>query len=219
MKTDSRVFLLRKGELRPLWWFMKAPDHSIYFGSSNAKHFRRGRTGTVRTSEVAGVPLDLDSGRAMAPTEFGGKLSVHGSGVVNLETRTAGVRDRYIIAAPRSGFAALPLVLVIPMQPDLYPTTGKIARSSDLVISADVDDAPFAILFYLIAVGAREPAAITSIRERAVGGTVLARTFGAHELTAFVYHPRGYRVWLREEGNMVSLPQAEGAQATWPFLD
>lgn len=220
MKIDSRVFLLHAGELRAFWWFMMSVDYSIYFGSSNARYFRTGRTGIVRTSETAGIPLDPEQdGRAPAAEELAGKLSVHGSGVVNLDTRTAGVRDRHTISAPRNGFVALPLVLVVPMRPDLYPVSKRNPRPADVVISADLDDPPFAVLFYLGQIGAAEPPAMASIRARCVGGHTLSRTFGMHALSAFKYHPRGYRSWLEKEGTIVASPQTEGADASWPLLD
>jgi hypothetical protein len=221
MQRICRVFISDGPSLRSFYWFGHAPDHSVYFGSSNAKLFRYGYAGSARTSATEGTPIEpTRDGRHLSRDELKDKSSVHGSGVVILATRKGGTRDRYVISAPRAGFEALPLIAIIPMEPARYPVAAKVPKLTDLVLEADTFYGhPFATLFYLTQTRDVEPAPIAGARLRYPHVITKSVAFGANWLFVCVYaNPERLRLWSEMEGSLAALPEEAGGKVNWPFI-
>lgn len=216
-RVHSRVYLRVQDQPRAFWWFLWAADQSVYFGSSNAKHFRVGTTGQSRTSATAGVPLNPELGRAMTMAELAGKISIHGSGIVNLATMANGRRDRHVVKAPREGFDWMPLILVLPMRPNLYPVCKKAITNSDIVIPAD-DERPFALLFYLKK-AKNDPPIIQMLQKRFPNSLSFHASLGDVQLSVWKYRPSGYNVWMEREGEVIAAGTDPNSHPSWPLID
>ncbi len=218
MRSICRVFLTEASSLRPFYWFECSDDRSIYLGSSNGKYFDFGYSSRATTSASASTPIDpILMGRELEDFELKQKLSIHGSGVVNARTVTNGIRDRYEIAPPRDGLNALPLIAVLPMQPNRYPMTTKRPKPTDIVLPPA--HAPFGTLFYLKQRGEKEPFVLTSARDRYDTFSTLVVPFGSFDLCVFMYTDSlKMRFWPRNETSLTTLPTCSGEELSWAFF-
>lgn len=221
MKSICRVYISDPSALRSFYWFQYAADHSIYFGTSNSKHFRTGYAGTLRSSATAGTRVDYTrDGRPMTSEELKQKTSIHGSGVVNVRTLADGTRQRYRITAPRDGFAALPIVAIFPMHPSSYPISAKPPKPTDLIIQTAPDSPlPFGSIFYLTRTDGLEPPTITGAKSRYPIFANASIPFGPGRLCVSIYgDPSRLNCWPQLEATVLALPELPGGEPSWPFF-
>lgn len=220
MRSLCRVFLQTNSELRAFFWFSVGSDGSIYFSSSNSKHYRRGFHGSGRvpiegvriTPEFAGVPLSRE--------EIDNYHSLHRSGVFSLPTIIDGKRERHIVTHLEQYVSPIPLLAVLPMEPSKYPVTSKIVKpSSDLVIDISaLLEQPFALMFYL----KRQTEDHPPISEAKVEWPIHYRTqvpLAGFDLCAIVYaNPLTFHVWQELEVTLTSRPEIPGGELVWPIF-
>lgn len=221
VQSICRVFLSISESLRSFYWFEYSSDHSIYFGSSNGKHFRTGYTGTGKSSATEATRVEpAREGRLMTADELGQKNSIHGSGVVNLGTLANGRRERYKIAPPKEGFSTLPLIAVLPMHPTSYPISHKIPKPTDIVIKVDtIPTAPFGSLFYLNQTEELEPPPIFGAKSLYEKFATASVTFGTCRLCVAIYaDSSNMQHWPQLEGSMLAPPKELGGEPNWPFF-
>lgn len=220
MKSFCRIFFKDPKTLRSFYWFEYTDDHSIYFGSSNNRTFRTGYAGTSHV-EIDGTHVDpIRNGRSLSQDEICGKTSIHGSGIVNLSTTSGKLRDRYTIVAPRSGFKALPLVGILPMDPMRYPVSKKTPKATDLVLEANrYSSLPLGLLVYLNGTHDADPLPILGVKSRSDAFSIESVPFGGHLLCVSIYaHAPSLRQWQHLEVNVLAHPQVPGEEPNWPFF-
>lgn len=221
MRHLCRIFISDSKSLRSFYWFECASDESIYFGSSNAKRFRYGYTGELRTSATEGTRVDpKNHGRAMTLDELGQKNSIHGSGIVNQGILENGQRQRYQISPPREGFKFLPVVGVLPMHPSKYQISYKTPRSTDIVIDLGPTlSPPFGAMFYLNRSEDLEPPPVIQAKSMYERFITRAVALGNSRLCVSIYADSSHmRHWPSEEGSILGLPEVSGGKPPWPFF-
>ena len=221
MRSICRVFISNSESLRSFYWFEYSADHSIYFGSSNGKHFRTGYTGTGKASATEAMRVEpAREGRQMTADELRQKNSIHGSGVVNQRTLANGCRERYKIAPPRDGFSTLPLIAVLPMHPTCYPISNKSPKPTDIVIEVDTrSSAPFGSIFYLNQTKELEPPSIIGAKSLYETFVTTFVPFSICRLCVSIYADSSHmRHWPQFEGSMQAPPEQPGGEPRWPFF-
>lgn len=220
MGNLCRIYFRDDAGVRSFYWVELAEDQSIYFGSSNTKHFKTGRAGEAIV-ELDGKRIlpELD-GRPMSPAELQAKNSIHGSGIVNLPTQTSAMRDRYEIAPPRGSFDSLPIVGILPMNPACYPISYKTPKQTDIVVSADkFSRFPIGLLLYLRKTGLPDPPPIEVARQRIAAFSEEAVHMGRSLLCLAIYaDPTQMPVWQPKEVQVMAHPSATSEQPNWPFF-
>ncbi len=107
-----------------------------------------GETGTLD-------PGNLDG---MQPTRLGGKHSIHPSGVILGKSLEAGGRIQHETPPLAHYHGHIPLVGLLPTNPESYPESAKVPREHDVVIAESPFGArPFAIAIFLTRKGEAEP--------------------------------------------------------------
>lgn len=221
MRSICRVFISDSSTLRSFYWFEQSADQSIYFGSSNTKHFRNGYAGTGMSSATGDTHVEpTRDGRRMTSDELKQKNSIHGSGVVNLGTLANGRRERFEIHPPRDGFEVLPLIAILPMHPALYPVSTKTPKSTDLIIETGSDSPlPFGSIFYVNRTEELEPPPIGRAKSMYRMFATESVGFGAGRLCVSIYaEPSRLRWWPQLEGSILASPQQPGGEPNWPFF-
>lgn len=220
MRNLCRIYFRDVATLRSFYWVELAEDQSIYFGTSNSNHFKTGHAGTS-IAELGGMHIlpDVD-GRPMSPTELKTKHSIHGSGIVNLPTQTAAMRDRYEIKPPRNGFDSLPIVGVLPMSPERYPVSHKTPKQTDLVFNASCCSShPIGLLIYLKVVGLPDPPPIAFARQRVAAFAEESVRLGNFLLCLAIYSdPTQIPTWQPKEVQVMGHPSSPGEKPNWPFF-
>ena len=221
MHKICRVYISDSDSLRAFYWFEYSEDNSVYFGSSNRKHFRTGYAGAATSSATGPVRIEpARDGRRMGTNELGQKTSIHGSGVVNASTVAYGRRERSAIAPPRNGFSYLPLVAVLPMRPTSYPISKKIPKTGDIIIEVGISvSIPFGSMFYLNATEHLEPAVILKVKSRYQTLITKSVPFGPYCLCVSIYADSLHmQHWPQLEGSLQALPEIPGGKPNWPFF-
>jgi hypothetical protein len=219
-RTLSRVFLQTNSELRAFFWFSLGSDGSLYFSSSNTKHYRRGFHGSgFAPLEGAHIRPERD-GRPLSREEIDNYHSLHRSGIFSLPTMSDDRRDRHTVTHLEKYVGPIPLVGVLLMEPSKYPVTSKaIKPSSDLVIDISALLAqPFALMFYV----KRKTESHPPVSERREEWPIYCRmqtSLESYDLCVIVYaNPATFRSWQELEVTVTSRPEMVGGDLAWPIF-
>lgn len=220
MKNLCRIYFRDVTSLRSFYWVQLADDHSIYFGTSNSNQFNMGYAG-AGFADIEGMNIlpEVD-GHPMSQKELKDKYSIHGSGIVNLVTRTAAMRDRYQIKPPRDGFDSLPIVGLLPMEPGLYPVSPKTPKQTDIVVNMSCCSFhPIGLLIYLKGPGLTDPPPVAAARQRMAAFSEESVRLGHLLLCLAIYSdPTRMPNWQPNEVTVMAHPPSPGEMPSWPFF-
>jgi len=220
VRSLSRVFFRTNSELRAFFWFSFGTDGSLYFSSSNSKHYRRSFHGSGRVPIEGLRVMPEVTGRPLSRTEIDNYHSLHRSGVFSLPTVSGSKRNRHIVTHLEKYVGPIPLVAVLPMEPFKYPVTAKtIKPSSDLIIDISaLISQPFALMFYV----KRQAEAHPLVSECRKEWSIYYRTqvsLATYDLCAILYaNPINFRVWQELEVTVTSQPETPGGELSWPIF-